>query len=468
MTYLFPRWLCQSGLFLSAARTERIYVNITTFRIVSPDSDLFRAIRRGDLARIQEILVNGTGSIADICSPYGFSTLSMALLYNQTEIVHFLLRQGATQDIPENCRTYNDILDHFSYSSRISSEMGPFAVMEDYVRLYCMDWHHVGLQAYLTLNMLSCLNFSRIHNAVLGISTESVAQAAMYANDQINSTDSFGRTPLHWTAITANSSATSVLLQHGATATATDKIGATPLHLATSSNSVPCMRILLEQAGKEILEQRDGFGCTPIHWASQNCSHAALEFLLSNGANVNAQTDVGEHALYFASRGRDIKIVQLLENYGACRNLLDKLGFDAYLDAVFSDSEDILEYYLQDGPDLGGRLFNGSTILHVAARNSNLNIIKILSRNSLKGVDVDARDNAGFTAVDYARQRRDSDFEGKFLHLVRQMEEYDCKDSLEEHDCENEVYFDAQQIMEDSSLEGGIEAVKQSKKLNVR
>ena len=150
--------------------------------------------------------------------------------------------------------------------------------------------------------------------------------------------------------------------------------------------------------------------------------------------------------MYYASRGRDLKPVQLLENYGVGRMLLDKWGFNAYLDAVFLDSENVLEFYLRDNPDLGGCLFNGSTILHVAARNSNLNIIKILSRNRLRGVDIYARDRAGFTAIDYARQRRDGDFEGNFLHLLRQIEnnpQYNCEDGVGAHESENEVYFDA-------------------------
>lgn len=87
--------------------------------------------------------------------------------------------------------------------------------------------------------------------------------------------------------------------------------------------------------------------------------------------------------------------------------MTDHFGQHAALDAAFSDSHGALEFFLHKEPDFTGKsLLNGKTILHVAALNSNRRTIEIL-RAKIYGLNPNALDESGHTALDYARQRKD-------------------------------------------------------------
>jgi ankyrin repeat protein len=261
-------------------------------------------------------------SVADISAPYGITALSMAILHNQIEVSEFLISQGASQHIPSQDWTMLDVFDYYLHASRIDYDISASATLKDHVQFSGIHWHWNSFRAYENLNMLRCYEFSRLHNAVLGISREAVQKAAVACKSTIDEPDLYGRTPLHWATLIGEESIIRTLLYYGADPTKGDMNGASPLHLTIAADSLPCVRILLDGGGN--IEQLDRFGSAPIHWASHIGAVSSLGRLLECGADINSRSSIGEPPLYFANRGLQLEVVKCLITCGASTNIVDK------------------------------------------------------------------------------------------------------------------------------------------------
>jgi hypothetical protein len=98
-----------------------------------------------------------------------------------------------------------------------------------------------------------------------------------------NPLDGDGRTPLHL----AYSDSAAVLLRHKADFLILDKKGNTALHTAAEADARVC-RMLVE-AGIPV-DARNNSGLTPLHFAALQANKNAADYLLSKGADINAQT----------------------------------------------------------------------------------------------------------------------------------------------------------------------------------
>lgn len=91
-------------------------------------------------------------------------------------------------------------------------------------------------------------------------------------------------------------------------------------HRAASSGDVETLKEEIS-VKKEIVSERDENGWQPLHEAARHGHKAAIEVLLSNGADINARTHGGRGgtALYIASKrfGAFHPVVQYLKNLGA-------------------------------------------------------------------------------------------------------------------------------------------------------
>ena len=81
-----------------------------------------------------------------------------------------------------------------------------------------------------------------------------------------------------------------MLLDRGASCEDTDRSGSTAIHKFAETGAVNVLRIFAE---REIdLDPQDDDGATPLMYAIKNARHAAAQFLVDRGANVNAQASV--------------------------------------------------------------------------------------------------------------------------------------------------------------------------------
>jgi ankyrin repeat protein len=86
---------------------------------------------------------------------------------------------------------------------------------------------------------------------------------------------------------------------------------------------------LVAKNGKEIVHQTDDFGDTALHAAAAKGRLELVQFLISNGANVNAQNHMGSTPLHKAMVAKfdQIAITKLLLKSGADANVKNKNEF---------------------------------------------------------------------------------------------------------------------------------------------
>lgn len=115
-------------------------------------------------------------------------------------------------------------------------------------------------------------------------------------------------------------------------------------------------------------------GWTALMWASFNGHLPVVQYLISNGANINDQDNDGRTALTCASS-------------------------EGYTDGHSEDQTAIVQYLIKSGADLNHKTNTGSTALTFASESGHLSIIKDLIRH---GANINDKTNYGETALHWA------------------------------------------------------------------
>lgn len=153
-------------------------------------------------------------------------------------------------------------------------------------------------------------------------------------------------TPLHEASAKGKFEIVKLLLKHGADPTKKNRDGATPLDLVREgdqdvSDLLRGNTALLDAAKKgnlarvqrlvstENINCRDAQGrnSTPLHLAAGYNNYEVAEYLLENGADVNAQDKGGLIPLHNASSYGHLDIAALLIKHNTVVNATDKWGF---------------------------------------------------------------------------------------------------------------------------------------------
>uniref|UniRef100_A0A663LPE8 NFKB inhibitor epsilon n=1 Tax=Athene cunicularia TaxID=194338 RepID=A0A663LPE8_ATHCN len=105
------------------------------------------------------------------------------------------------------------------------------------------------------------------------------------------------------------------------------------LHISTLKGNIPMMSLLLE-SGANINVREGTSGKTPLHLAVECHNHRAVQFLLRNGAYVDAQMYNGCTPLHLAVGRKDAAIAAILSHSGAdtlLRNMENETAQDLLL-----------------------------------------------------------------------------------------------------------------------------------------
>jgi len=166
------------------------------------------------------------------------------------------------------------------------------------------------------------------------------------------------------------------------------------------------VRLLLEHGANP--NAATEFGDTLLHLAATKGHFETMRLLLLHGANPNAKSIEGLTPLMVA---HDVHCRRLLVESGANVNARDN-GGSAVLTWAITPEE--VEYLLQHGADVNSVNASGETALIKAVRDAQdydpaqakITAHKLLIVRSLvaHGADIQARDNKGFTALDYSRR----------------------------------------------------------------
>lgn len=126
----------------------------------------------------------------------------------------------------------------------------------------------------------------------------------------INQSDKLKRCPVHIASWAGNVVALQALILAGAKLDALAMDGFTVLHFAAQSNSIECIRLILQQA-KHLLNRKCTRGSkTPLHLAVLKNNKESTDFLLKKGADMTIKTSKGETAFDLAKTVEIRKILQ--------------------------------------------------------------------------------------------------------------------------------------------------------------
>ena len=105
-------------------------------------------------------------------------------------------------------------------------------------------------------------------------------------------------------------------IDQGADTQTCNERGDTLLHVAVEYNKIKAAPLLLKYID---INTTNAFGATPLHRAVFNCNFNMVEFLVNNGANIEAKTRAQETPLYVALNwnGSYIRIPKFLAEHGA-------------------------------------------------------------------------------------------------------------------------------------------------------
>ncbi|RRQ49093.1 ankyrin repeat domain-containing protein [Maribacter algicola] len=163
-----------------------------------------------------------------------------------------------------------------------------------------------------------------------------------------------------------------------------DKEGVTPLMITASGNDLDVVELLTKHVGD--LNLTDDKGRNALMMAVESNEAEIVDFLLKKGADVASRDNDGNSIAYY-----------LIHNYNP-KN---------------SDSFDRKWNLLQEaGLTMNGKQGNGNTLLHLAAKDNNLELLKRLENLA---IDINEKNEDGVTALHFAAMSSDNEEMLKYM-----------------------------------------------------
>ncbi len=244
----------------------------------------------------------------------------------------------------------------------------------------------------------------------------------------IRAVDENGSTPLILAAYWAGTTEVKELLARGADPNAKNDSGVAALIPAT--DNLDTTRLLVE-AGADVNARSDAGDSALIVAGRRAGSAWVLAYLLGKGAEISAATKSGVTALHRAAESGDVETLKLLLGRGANVNVQQKDGRTPLGSAAISGREAAVRYLLSqradpnlDAAGLSRAAFHGDVeivkalveagaevkgsdsepvlVLACFSYSADPQIVKILLH---RGADPAAKNQAGKTALDLARER---------------------------------------------------------------
>jgi ankyrin repeat protein len=207
---------------------------------------------------------------------------------------------------------------------------------------------------------------------------------------------------LHSAISAARSDIVEALIAASADVCASDKHGWTPCHYAVALGNTELFDRLVA-AGASV----NVGGESLVHIATiSSIREASMQRLVAAGADLNAINGSGQTPCHVAAAFDKPAILRVLIDAGAVFDVLDNNGSTALTKAVERGSRECVALLLAAGANATRVDQRGQTLLHVLL--SGLRFDPMLVRAlAAHGVDVNARDSSGLSAVDRVAERGD-------------------------------------------------------------
>ena len=259
--------------------------------------------------------------------------------------------------------------------------------------------------------------FSNLHKIVLGILHCDMETKLAKCGVDIDAIDSKGRSALSWAARRGDRVTVDFLVKAQANLNLRDDVGKSPLLWALQAPTLSCAELLL-QLGADVTILNHAGQHALYYAAVYHDSAEMIKRLVDKGADVNAIDRNRHTALLGATERGHILLVNALLDGGADIDVLDPEGDSSLMQALLEGHIKVVALLLEKGAGYEWSNINDESLLHYTAKgNNNLETLDILEAAMLQGIDPDAVNKAGKTALQLARQRT-----AKPAHFVERFE----------------------------------------------
>ena len=336
----------------------------------------------GRLDNIKMLIQNGADIQARDCD--ASTVLHFASHNSNQEVVKFLLK-----------------LSEISVNATDNLKRTP-------LMLACIDGGHleniqVLIQNGADVQARDCDGSTLLHFASR-FSNQEIVDFLLNLNEiSVNATDNLNQTPLMKACIDGGRlDNIKMLIQNGADIQARDCDGSTLLHFASRCSNQEVVEFLLK-LNEISVNATNNFNQTPLMKACIDDGRLDnIKMLIQNGADVQASSKNGSTVLHLASHCSNQEVVEFLLKLNEISvNVTDNLNQTPLMYACYDDGRlDNIKMLIQNGADLHASSSNGSTVLHLASRFSNQEVVKFLLE--LNKISVNVTDNPKRTPLMHA------------------------------------------------------------------
>lgn len=298
------------------------------------------------------------------------------------------------------------------------------------------EWRDETRSMFPSPDLDELYEFSPLHKAVLGLTSQSVDSVIGTETNLIDQTDSDGRTALSWAAGRDDKEALQTILSYTPDLNKNDHLGRSPLHYAVAT-SRECSNLLL-QAGADI-HARDRTLRTMLHRAMLGflwSDTQLINLLMQAGVDVNARDSSGFTAIAWAAHYKEVAILECFIRHGANPDVCTNIGHNVLSKVTQSNFHAHIDLLLREHQDHTGSIDQEGTFMHLAAKYADTKTLQLLKRGRLQRRDINAKDPAGMTPNQLALQRTDVGLEWReaFCDFLRSIDEdlpppFECSSS---------------------------------------
>ncbi|EAX89791.1 hypothetical protein TVAG_366950 [Trichomonas vaginalis G3] len=197
-----------------------------------------------------------------------------------------------------------------------------------------------------------------------------------------------------------------------------DNTKQTALHIAAQNNYKEMVEFLISQ-GIEI-NAIDNFGKTPLHQAAYFNFKEIVNILVLHGAEINRRNNEMKTPLQKAAENNSIGALEVLLSHGANINEKDNLGKTALHYMIEFNNQKIAEMLISNKADINAKDNDGSTPLHNAVEANNKKTVAFLIS---KGANIKIKNKEKNTPLDLSKE-----FENKeIIKILSSAEKKDSK-----------------------------------------
>jgi ankyrin repeat protein len=292
-----------------------------------------KAAQSGNLDYIKEIIRKNPDRINEKDGD-GNSFLHLAVRTGNTDIVKFLVSNGADVNIKDNYgQTPLQIAVHSDNVEIVVQLVSNGAEINIKNSIGKTPLHDAVYHGYFEIvkylisqgaeiNSMDIRGKMPLHEAVIDNNIE-ISKYLITKGAAVNAKDGDGKASLHYAAINENLELIKSLVSSGASVNKKDKFNRIPLHYAADKGYLEIVKYLISK-GSEI-DTKAGFylhagsmeltlGCTSLHLAARNGHLEVVKYLVRQGADFNLKNNEDKNALDFAKERENLEIVAFLKS----------------------------------------------------------------------------------------------------------------------------------------------------------